>query len=356
MNSLKNIFLLLAGGQGLLLSLALISSSIRKRNGNIFLGFILVVCSIELLNVWAMSIHFHSSPNVFPFWLLGSYLLLSSSLWVFFMYNINPTFKFQVKHVLLFTPALLEIMTELTAFYVRRNSDISLAFLKSTVWFAFTELLPIVWMVGLLIRLTYLLRNYARQSHQLQDHLHKQYGFLILFSVLTLLWVADGIFHLQVYTIIESMLCVFLFAMGYVVYFKPHFFETPSVSKSKSAEELFNVFDDDDSLLRLKNLVEQDKLYLKPRLTVDQVAEKLHLPGRYVSHLINKKTQSNFTTFINRYRIKEVLERLNDPKESHKTLVGIALDSGFNSKSSFNQIFKTIVGKTPSEYLSEHKK
>ncbi len=356
MNTLEAIFLLLSGCQGILLSLVLISSSIKKRNANIFLGFILTLCSIELLNVWAMSLRYHSSTNAFPFWLFGSYLILPCSFWVFLMYNTNTTFRFQKKHLLLFVPALLEIVTEFTSFYLRRNTNVSIPFLKSPVWFAFTELLPIVWMVGVLIQYTFLLRKFSKQANQNLANLSKQYGFLIVFSVLTVLWIADGILHFQVYAIIESILCMFLFVMGYIVYFQPDFFETTSVTKSKSAEELFTAYNDEDSLLRLKNLLDQDKLYLKPRLTVDDVAEKLNLPGRYVSYLINKKFQSNFNTFVNGYRVKEVLERLTDPKESHKTIVGIALDSGFNSKSSFNQIFKTIKGQTPSEYISENQK
>jgi AraC-like DNA-binding protein len=356
MNTLKAIFLLVSGCQGILLSLALIGSSIKKRNANVFLGFILTLCSIELLNVWAMSLQYHNNTNAFPFWLFGSYLILPCSFWVFLMYNTDPNFRFRRKHLLLFLPALLEMLTEFTAFYLRRNTGLSIPFLKSPVWFAFTELLPVVWMVGVLIQYAFLLRKLSKQANQNLAHLYRQVSFLIVFSVLTVLWIADGILHFQVYAIIESILGMFLFVMGYMVYFQPDFFETTSATKSKSAEELFTAYDDEDSLLRLRNLLDRDKLYLKPRLTVDEVAEKLNLPGRYVSYLINKKLKSNFNTFVNGYRVREVLERLADPKESHKTIVGIALDSGFNSKSSFNQIFKTIKGQTPSEYISKNQK
>lgn len=356
MNTTKYIFLLLCGGQGIFLSLALIFSSIKKRNANIFLGFILILCSIELLNAWAMSFQFHSSPQAIPFWLLGSYLLLPCSLWVFLKYNITPTFEFQKKHLLLFFPALLEIITEFSAFYIRKNTNISIPFLKSTVWFVFTELLPIVWLIGVLVQFFLLLRLDSKQDQQNSSHRFKLYSFILLFSILTILWVADSIFHLPVYSVIELILCLFLFITGYIVYFQPDFFETLAVSKSKSSDELFATYNDDESLTLIKTLLEEDKLYLQPRLTVNQVAERLSLPSRYVSYLINKKFQCNFTTFINQYRVNEVLVRLHDPKESHKTILGIALDSGFSSKSSFNQIFKTIKGKTPSEYLTENRK
>lgn len=331
-------------------------SSIRKQNANIFLGIVLLLCSIELLNVWAMSLGYHSSAGAFPFWLVGSYLLLPCSLWVFLMYETKPLFKFQKQYLLLFLPAAVEIVTEFGAFYLRRYTDVSIHFLKSSLWLGFTEFLPIVWMIGVLIHYGFLLRISMRQTSRGSAQLYKQYIFLIVFATLTFLWIADGIFQFQVYSIIELVLCVFLFSMGYVVHFQPDFFETPSVSKGKSSEDLFAAYNDEDTLQRLKNLLEQDKLYLKPRLTLDEVSEKLALPSRYISFLINKRFQSNFNAWVNGYRINEVLERLKDPKESHKTIFGIALDAGFNSKSSFNQIFKAIKGQTPSEYLSNHRK
>lgn len=352
MSTLKNIFLLLSGGQGFFLSLALISSSIKKRNSNIFLGLILMVCSIELLNVWAMSLKFHSSPHAFPFWIFGSYLILPCSVLMFFMFNIIPAFKFHKNHLLLFVPALIEIIIEFSVFYLRRGTDMVIVFPKSIVWFFFTELLPIVWMTVVLLYSNHLLQKHSAQDNKRPFQLYRQYSFLIMFSLLTILWIADGIFYLRVYSTIQSMLCVFLFVMGYVVYFKPDFFETPLASKRKSGEELFADYDDEDSMQRLRGILVHDKLYLTPRLTLEQTANQLNLPSRYVSYLINEKGKGNFTTFINAYRIEEVLRRLNDPKEGHKTIVGIALDSGFNSKSSFNQVFKTIKGQTPTEYLS----
>src|SRR5688572_26110251 len=144
MKTWKEILLLFSGSQGILLALALIISSIRKRNANIFLGLILVVCSVELLNAWAMTLRYHSSANVFPFWLFGSYLLLPCSVWVFLLYNTNPSFSFQKKHLILFIPATLEIVTEFISFYLRRSANVSVTFLKSSAWFVFTELLPIV--------------------------------------------------------------------------------------------------------------------------------------------------------------------------------------------------------------------
>jgi len=69
--------------------------------------------------------------------------------------------------------------------------------------------------------------------------------------------------------------------------------------------------------------------------------------------VLNEKHGRNFFTFINEYRVREVISRINDPKFQHYTILAIAFDSGFNSKSTFNSIFKSYTGKTPSQYRSD---
>jgi len=80
------------------------------------------------------------------------------------------------------------------------------------------------------------------------------------------------------------------------------------------------------------------------------MAQSLNLSTNHLSQIINEKLEMNFFDFINEYRVNEVKDRLSDPKYKHYTLLAIAFDSGFNSKSSFNSIFKQYTGLTPSEF------
>jgi len=351
MTSLKSILLLLAGGQGFFLSLSLMLVGFKKRNATIFLGVVLSVCAIELLNAYGMSINYHSNKHVFPFWILGSYLLLPPALWLFLRYNASLVFGFKPRHFILFLPAFVEILTEFISFYGSSAYALYFTFLKSYGWIFFTEYLPILWMIGtLVIHSTHV---FARRKELPQRVVYKQYLFLVNFSLLTLLWLADGIFHLPVYAVIQFILCLFLFIMGYIVYYQPDFFEMPVVPKSKNYDDVFGNYKEEDVLAKLTQSMEVDKLFLKPRLTLVELAEHLGLPPRLLSYVINNRYQVNVTTWLNQYRVEEVLLRLQDPKQKHKTILGIALECGFNSKSSFNQIFKTIKGKTPSEYLNK---
>lgn len=352
METLNQILLLSAGSQGILLSLALVISSIKKNKATIFLGILLIICSIELLNAWAMSIHYHNTTHAFPFWNFSSYLLLPPSLWFFMKFNSDSNFEFKKYHLSLFIPGIIEITTYFFLFYFRKNTTYNITFTKSIYWYSFTELVPVIATIMVLTYQIFFLFKHFREIEKKQ--FYKQSFVLSFFSILTILWVADLLFNLPVYSIIEVILCLFLFCLGYVVYFQPNFFEIP-MQKNKSGDEQFSKFNDEASLTVIKNLIEKEKLYLQPRLSINDLSETSKLPSRYISYLINKNYKINFTTYINRYRINEVLIKLQNSEESHKTIFGIALDSGFNSKSSFNKVFKDITGKSPTKYLSKVK-
>jgi len=102
--------------------------------------------------------------------------------------------------------------------------------------------------------------------------------------------------------------------------------------------------------LGVVELLEEERPYLQSRLTLQELASKLDLPAYQLSQLINREFGQNFFELINHYRVEEVKKKLADPAFQHLTYLGIALESGFNSKASFNRIFKKMTGKTPNEY------
>ena len=90
--------------------------------------------------------------------------------------------------------------------------------------------------------------------------------------------------------------------------------------------------------------------YLNPDLSLKDLAEGMGLPPYQISQLINESLQTNFYDLINQYRISTFKERVINPKYSHMSILGIALDCGFNSKSGFYKVFKKQTGMSPSEY------
>jgi AraC-like DNA-binding protein len=97
--------------------------------------------------------------------------------------------------------------------------------------------------------------------------------------------------------------------------------------------------------------VNETKPYLDAELTLNQLAQQLSLPASLVSQTINSSLGKNFNDFINEYRVQEICARLKMGEHKSKTLLGVGLDSGFNSKATFNRSFKKVTGVTPKEWL-----
>jgi len=101
---------------------------------------------------------------------------------------------------------------------------------------------------------------------------------------------------------------------------------------------------------KLLSYMETNKPFLNGDLTIHDLSAKTGIARHHITQVLNEKYKRNFFTFINEYRVKEVMQRFSDPKFNNYTILAIAMDSGFNSKTTFNSIFKGQTGQTPSEY------
>ena len=105
-----------------------------------------------------------------------------------------------------------------------------------------------------------------------------------------------------------------------------------------------------DHLEKLISYMNENKPYLDPDLSLSILAEKIRIPTRYLSQIINESLHKNFFDFINSYRIEEAKARLSTENNSKRNILEVLLDCGFNSKSVFNLAFKKQTGLTPSQY------
>ena len=102
---------------------------------------------------------------------------------------------------------------------------------------------------------------------------------------------------------------------------------------------------------RLLAVMSDERPYLDPSLTLTDLTRAVGVNSTVLSHLINKGFEKNFNDFINEYRINEVKSRLRATDD--ETMLAIALESGFNSKATFNRAFKKFTGRTPREYQED---
>lgn len=137
-----------------------------------------------------------------------------------------------------------------------------------------------------------------------------------------------------------------------------HVAQTLPVDASKGSDEKPSAEEEVDAtaLARLQTLMEREHCYTEPTLTLRQLAHRMNTHPKALSALINQGFGVNFNDFVNRYRVQAFQARIRSGDDSHLTLLGIAFACGFNSKTTFNRVFKRHTGMRPVEFLAEHKK
>ncbi len=123
----------------------------------------------------------------------------------------------------------------------------------------------------------------------------------------------------------------------------------PVDNKKVSAEQAAAIME------KLESHMQSKKSFLNPTLNIDTLAEKVGIAAQDISLALNHHLGRHFFDFVNGYRIKAACEMLASPEYSEKTILDISLESGFNSKSSFNTAFKKHMQMTPSEYRQQGK-
>ena len=108
--------------------------------------------------------------------------------------------------------------------------------------------------------------------------------------------------------------------------------------------------------LILENFIKNNKPFLNPNLSLKELGKSISLHPNKLSWLLNTEFNKNFNDFINYFRLNHFKTIALDPKNSHLTILGLAYDSGFNSKSVFNTFFKKTEGITPSKWVQQHNK
>ncbi|TGK01722.1 AraC family transcriptional regulator [Leptospira semungkisensis] len=106
-------------------------------------------------------------------------------------------------------------------------------------------------------------------------------------------------------------------------------------------------------LRKIRDYMKDHKPYKESEFSIDTLSEGTGIPRFYITQILNENLKTNFYNFVNEYRVKDVMTALQSSSEEKPNILRLALEYGFNSKSTFNTSFKKIVGKTPSQFLEE---
>lgn len=125
----------------------------------------------------------------------------------------------------------------------------------------------------------------------------------------------------------------------------------PAPAKTKYEWSSLSEAEAERIYIQLQEIMEQDELYKNPELTLDELAASLRISEAALSQVINSRFHQSFYDYINSLRVHAFIKQAVDPGNKGYTLLSIAFDCGFNSKSSFNRNFRKFTGKSPSDYL-----
>lgn len=371
-----NIFLLLFGGlQGLLFSLFLFRKKLY-RGGYIFLllylGVLVLQVTLKVMSkTWLME-----NWTVLYFFSHYLPLLYGPLAWLFVKYLLNQQ-QFDRKDLLHFLPAII-VLTCLTLVFFNINAG-------ATHWWIFnTNSRLYVLFASLFIyhalanrewkKYRANLTEYFSDIQQVQLKWLKQFIIaslvttVIIIVALYLLYINYPRGHEYRYGFVVLTLLIYWFS--YTALTKPAAF---SIIKGLSKEDNINpppqlkiyhtrprysnpVLGDDlvhQIARKLDKIVREDKIYLQPDLTIQDLSTKIHCSRHHLSQFLNDHLKKSYYDYINYFRVEEAKQILSTPEAHHQKIASIAYDAGFNSLSTFNEVFRKITGQTPSQYRKQ---
>lgn len=183
---------------------------------------------------------------------------------------------------------------------------------------------------------------------------------IILVWGINLIWIALGGKYDHSYEIITwCFVIVFLYFVSFQAYQHKNLFDGEQQIPDEEYGNSETAHDEEPQVGQPENIamiqtlrrhMEMEEPYLNASLTIYQLARELSISVPELSTLINHSLHQHFFDFVNEYRIKKATELLKDPEKQKLTILEILYEVGFNSKSSFNTVFKKFTGSTPTEY------
>lgn len=353
-----------------------VSFLFRKQNskGNIFISIFMLIFSAELL----FSAYYASDiPQIFPHFihLDGPLSMFYGPLIFWYVaFTTAQKSKFSWSDLFHLIPFAVLVIYKLPTFFLKSAEWKKSFFVSNILGQRNLEfyVLNLIIFIQVAFYLVYALKEFRKFREGLSDTFSNYEGvdlkwlYLMLISgiIIWSFFLFMFILSLSGFNSANANAVNALFLAGWVFFFgftaltipfqKREVLEKVSNPSKESKEE-------DNEDLRsvaseLDKIMKEEKLYLDPDLTIVSLSEKTGLPHYIISKSINRIKECNFHSYINKFRVEEIKKLLSDHELSEKyTLLSLALDSGFKSKSAFNDIFKKFTGLTPTEFKRKNR-
>ncbi len=354
----------MAGLHGLLLAAILLFKKSLATKSNRFLAMALIGASIIVCyDFFYYSYEEEELPLFVQYVPIYIRTAIPIGLYFFVRFLIDPKGPMNRWEKLWYLPVLLEIVTELA--YIPVNLFLDENAIETVEYFLLIAEESIGLLAGIVLPILairkinryekFLLNNYSSISGKSLLWLRNLISTVL---VIMIIWLVShfqfilGYENEGTYTFVSLGLMLFLFGMGYFVILQYPLFRVVPYESPKEIDASPKKLSPktEEYHQRLLKLMEGESVYADTELTLSALAEKLKISPGYLSQIINEKENRNFFEFVNRYRIEAAKMKLVNPDYNQYSIMGIALESGFNSKSTFNSLFKKYTGTTPSSF------
>ncbi len=353
--------------QGIILTVVLLFFRRGNRKALIMLSIIVLAYTGVVFNSYIV---FGGYYKFWPHLVLISYPIervIGPAFYFFAVFLIQPSRKFKWYDSFHFLP-LLYIAYEMRFFYpigFQSKIDIIEAMWSADHRMQFSgvlmaialNLLTAAYVVAAIVFLSKSIKKYKQlTANTLLDYIEwvKKFAwtfllFLIVSNAGIILSFTAELAASRIEVVTHLMITVLIHYIAFITIGQPDkiFFKIQSLTSKPVETKKVPA----ESIKPLIKLMQEKKPYLDPDLKVHNFAAMLDMPPYQISRIIRQEKGINFYDFVNSHRVDEFKERVLSNKYGNITLLGIAFEVGFNSKSSFNRIFKKYEGITPSEYL-----
>ncbi|SEL48917.1 transcriptional regulator, AraC family [Aquimarina amphilecti] len=333
-----------------------------------FLAMLTFFYAIMALNIVLVNVlKDHNMLDVFRYVQLEMLYGIGPALYFYTKSVTNTSFKFSKQHLIHFLPLVLEFIFYRTSIY-RNGADglyenpipsISYVYLIEQ-WIGVISIITYsIISLRLLFNHQVLLKQYyAKLDKHSFDWLKIPIliyaSFFILWNIITEIdrFVFDRslreYYFLPTFVVL-SILCTWIAFKGYLRKQESSLALKVLVDTSEKVKE--PIKKDTQFIEKLEQLMQNEKPYLSTDINLTKLSELLQMKPKIVSLKINQNCSKNFYDLINSYRVAEFKERLKSSDKDKLSLLGLAYECGFNSKSTFNHVFKKTTQLTPSQYL-----
>lgn len=374
-NPINLLLLILGTYLGIKLTFFLLINQSTKHHANRFLGMLVLAQAMPFLVGFLYRFELLAYvPHIIGIQALYHFLVGPL---VYFYIRACTQKEFELRPILWlhFIPFLLDIIYNMP-FFIQSSSE-KLAYYQQFVQNGTLYSVPI-WNAAKAIQAIFyfilslrLIRKYRVHLTNTSSSIDKAFHrWLIFFSFIIVLPILVSIIFVstaysRIYTILVFLtgITIVFFSLDMATLFKPELFHTfphqmllpQSSEEQKQKYESSNLQDaqKEKYIEKLQAHIKSNKSYLASELSLAQLSGQVNIPAHYLSQVINEKLKCNFLDFINGYRVAEARQKLIDPNLRHYTIMAIAYEAGFNSKSTFYSVFKKQTGMTPSQYRKQ---